>query len=130
MGSPNPTATRITVFSKNKNMSALDFVAPLAELAQNEKVQTKVVEAAKLFSSGTITLNLVPAILSGSLLLLLLVPLAALLLQPQAAGGLYGFPQSYTVPDLYNYPTEYRSDEGFDATEERYRSMKEPGSKL
>merc|ERR1711881_359879 len=76
MGSPNPTATRITVCSKNKNMSALDFVAPLAELAQNEKVQTKVVEAAKLFySSGTITLNLVPAILSGSLLLLLLVPL-------------------------------------------------------
>merc|ERR1711881_640306 len=117
MRSPNPTATRITVCSKNKNMSALDFVAPLAELAQNEKVQTKVVEAAKLFySSGTITLHL--------------VPLAALLLQPQAAGSLYGFPQSYTVPDLYNYATEYRSDEGFDATEERYRSMKEPGSKL
>ena len=47
------------------------FLAPLAELAQNEKVQTKVVEAAKLFyQGGTITLNLVPAILSGSLLLL------------------------------------------------------------
>merc|ERR1712024_331711 len=115
MGSPNPTASRITVCSKNKNMSALDFVAPLAELAQNEKVQTKVVEAAKLFySSGTITLNLVPAILSGSLLLLFLVPLAALLLSPQGAGGLYGFPQSFTVPDLYNYATEYRSDEGFE----------------
>merc|ERR1712115_394205 len=129
MGSNTPAVLGITVL--DKNMSALDFVAPLAELAQNEKVQTKVVEAAKLFyQGGTITLNLVPAILSGSLLLLLLVPLAALLLQPQAAGGLYGFPQSHTVPDLYNYATEYRSDEGFDAAEERYRSMEDPGSKL
>merc|ERR1712154_604816 len=105
MGSPNPTATRITVFSKNKNMSALDFVAPLAELAQNEKVQTKVVEAAKLFySSGTVTINLVPALLSGSILLLLLVPPLAPLLQPKASS--LGYPQSFAVPEPYNYATD------------------------
>ena len=47
------------------------FQPPLVELVQNEKVQTKVVEAAKLFySSGTVTMNLVPAIVGGSLLLL------------------------------------------------------------
>merc|ERR1712083_15233 len=129
MGSHLSTRSRKT-FSQC-SMSTLDFVAPLAELAQNEKVQTKVVEAAKLFySSGTITLNLVPAILSGSLLLFLLVPLAALLLSPQGAGGLYGFPQSFTVPESYNYATEYRPDEGFSDAEERYRSMKDPGTKI
>merc|ERR1712008_74690 len=97
------------------------FIAPLVELVQNEKVQTKVVEAAKLFySSGTVTMNLVPAILGGSLLLLLLVPLFALLLQPQAAGGGYGVRNSYEYP---SYGQGYRSGEDFEDLESKYRSI-------
>ena len=55
----------------DRHINSYSILAPLAELVQNEEVQLKVGEAAKLFySSDTVTLNLAPAILAGSLLLL------------------------------------------------------------
>merc|ERR1711953_1181601 len=64
-------------------MSALSFIAPILDLAQNDFVQSKVEEAAKLFyNNANVTINLVPALVGGGLLLILLVPLLALLFQP------------------------------------------------
>ena len=55
----------------DKHINSYSILASLAELVQNEEVQLKVGEVAKLFySSDTVTLNLAPAILAGSLLLL------------------------------------------------------------
>ena len=55
----------------DKHINSYSILASLAELVQNEEVQLKVGEVAKLFySSDTVTLDLVPAILAGSLLLL------------------------------------------------------------
>lgn len=103
-------------------MAGLAYVSPLIELMQNEFVQSKVEEAAKLFyNSNTVTINLVPALIAGALLLLLLVPLLALLFQPTGAieSG-YGAPDdSYGAPaPAYGAP-EYRSDEGY----EEFRSL-------
>merc|ERR1712203_421150 len=91
-------------------MSALSFIAPILDLAQNDFVQSKVEEAAKLFyNNANVTINLVPALVGGGLLLLLLVPLLALLFQPAEAGASgYGAPApAYGAP-------EYRSDEGYE----------------
>merc|ERR1712066_968484 len=64
-------------------MSALSFIAPILDIAQNDFVQSKVEEAAKLFyNNANVTINLVPALVGGGLLLILLVPLLALLFQP------------------------------------------------
>merc|ERR1712062_309488 len=83
-------------------MSALSFIAPILDLAQNDFVQSKVEEAAKLFyNNANVTINLVPALVGGGLLLLLLIPLLALLFQPAAESSGYGAP-------------EYRSDEGYE----------------
>merc|ERR1711971_769320 len=90
-------------------MSALNFIAPILDLAQNDFVQSKVEEAAKLFyNNANVTINLVPALVGGGLLLLLLVPLLALLFQPAAESSGYGAPAA-----AYGAP-EYRSDEGYE----------------
>merc|ERR1712141_670744 len=65
-------------------MSA-SFLAPLFELAQDEVVKEKALEAAKqFFTNSNITINLLPALIAGALLLLLGLPLIALLFQPAA----------------------------------------------
>ena len=75
-------------------------------------MQSKVEEAAKLFyNNANVTINLVPALVGGGLLLLLLVPLLALLFQPAEAGASgYGAPAAeYGAPaPAYGAP-EYRS---------------------
>ena len=74
-------------------------------------MQSKVEEAAKLFyNNANVTINLVPALVGGGLLLLLLVPLLALLFQPAAESSGYGAPAAeYGAPaPAYGAP-EYRS---------------------
>merc|ERR1711910_44453 len=91
-------------------MSALSFIAPILDLAQNDFVQSKVEEAAKLFyNNANVTINLVPALVGGGLLLLLLVPLLALLFQPAEAGA-----SGYGAPAAEYGAPEYRSDEGYE----------------
>jgi len=103
-------------------MSA-SFLAPLFELAQDEVVKEKALEAAKqFFTNSNITINLLPALIAGALLLLLGLPLIALLFQPAAdtsATG-YGPPaDEYGAPSS-SYGSAYsRSDEGY----EEYRSL-------
>merc|ERR1712212_849303 len=103
-------------------MSA-SFLAPLFELAQDEVVKEKALEAAKqFFTNSNITINLLPALIAGALLLLLGLPLIALLFQPAAdtsATG-YGPPaEEYGAPSS-SYGSAYsRSDEGY----EEYRSL-------
>jgi len=83
---------------------------------QNDFVQSKVEEAAKLFyNNANVTINLVPALVGGGLLLLLLIPLLALLFQPAAESSGYGAPAAeYGAPaPAYGAP-EYRSDEGYE----------------
>merc|ERR1711944_73068 len=112
MGSP-----ALTIIQLSHTMSALSFIAPILDLAQNDFVQSKVEEAAKLFyNNANVTINLVPALVGGGLLLLLLVPLLALLFQPAGAESSgYGAPAAeYGAPaPAYGAP-EYRSDEGYD----------------
>merc|ERR1711877_66827 len=76
---------------------SLKAFAPLIELVQDEFVQSKVEEAAKLFyTSQSVTINLAGIAAAGLLLLLLLVPLLALLFQPSAAPAVstgYGAPE-------------------------------------
>merc|ERR1711892_1406388 len=85
--------------NKADSMSALAAFTPLMELVQNEYVQEKATEAAKLFfTADTVTINLLPALIAGVILLLLLIPLLSLLFQPAETSG-YGAP-------------EYRSDSG------------------
>ena len=90
---------RILSLSKFYSLSA-----PLIELVQDEFVQSKVEEAAKLFyTSQSVTINLAGIAAAGLLLLLLLVPLLALLFQPSAAPAVstgYGPPEpSYGAPE-------------------------------
>merc|ERR1712062_365398 len=98
-------------------MSALSFIAPILDIAQNDFVQSKVEEAAKLFyNNANVTINLVPALVGGGLLLLLLIPLLALLFPPAGAESSgYGAPAAeYGAPaPAYGAP-EYRSDEGYE----------------
>jgi len=97
------------------DMSALAAFSPLVELAQNSDVQEKVTEAARLFfTTDTTTINLLPAMIAGVILLLLLIPLLSLLFQPAAttASG-YGAPsESYGAPEESYGAPEYRSDSG------------------
>ena len=63
------------------------------------------------YNNANVTINLVPALVGGGLLLLLLVPLLALLFQPAEAGASgYGAPAAeYGAPaPAYGAP-EYRS---------------------
>ena len=94
------------------NINWLYFAAPILDIAQNDFVQSKVEEAAKLFyNNANVTINLVPALVGGGLLLLLLIPLLALLFQPAGAESSgYGAPAAeYGAPaPAYGAP-EYRS---------------------
>merc|ERR1712106_1056319 len=59
-------------------MSAMDILSPVMDLVHNAFVQEKVEEVAKLFfTSDSITINLLPGLIAGGLLLLLLIPLLA-----------------------------------------------------
>ena len=94
------------------NINWLYFAAPILDIAQNDFVQSKVEEAAKLFyNNANVTINLVPALVGGGLLLLLLIPLLAPLFQPAGAESSgYGAPAAeYGAPaPAYGAP-EYRS---------------------
>ena len=94
------------------NINWVCFAAPILDIAQNDFVQSKVEEAAKLFyNNANVTINLVPALVGGGLLLLLLIPLLALLFQPAGAESSgYGAPAAeYGAPaPAYGAP-EYRS---------------------
>jgi len=100
---------------------SLSFIAPLLELAQNEKVQSKIEEAAKLFfSSDTVTINLVPVLVGLGLLCLLLVPLFTLLNHTVADTTGYGPPvYGSHYESRYDREPEYRSDESY----EEFRSL-------
>merc|ERR1712012_221277 len=70
----------------------MSFLAPLFDLAQDEVVKEKAVEAAKqFFANSNITINLLPALIAGALLLLLGLPLLALLFQPAADTSATGY---------------------------------------
>jgi|ERR1711892_181872 len=99
--------------NKADSMSALAAFTPLMELVQNEYVQEKATEAAKLFfTADTVTINLLPALIAGVILLLLLIPLLSLLFQPAETSG-YGAPsESYGAPEESYGAPEYRSDSG------------------
>ena len=76
------------------------ITAPLIELARDESVQSKVLDVARqFFSNSNITINLIPALIAGGLLLLLL-PLLFLFLAPaDDAGTGYGAPAAeYGAP--------------------------------
>jgi len=97
----------------------MSFIAPLAELARNDLVQEKLIEAGRIFfSTGDVTINLLPALVAGALLLLLGLPLLALLFQPAAesTGSGYGAPAAeYGAPaPSYGSPSYSRSDEGYE----------------
>jgi len=109
-------------------VSTQSFIAPLLELARDESVQTKVLDVARqFFSNSNITINLLPALITAGLLLLLL-PLLFLFLAPADDGGAsgYGAPAAeYGAPSSsYGAPSSsygYRSDEGYE--EGSYRSL-------
>lgn len=85
----------------------------MLDLAQNEFVQEKVTEAARLaFSNSFISINLLPAIIGTGLILLLAVPLLDLILRPAADESGYGAPAAeYGAPaSEYGAPSShYRS---------------------
>merc|ERR1712210_250560 len=89
--------------------------------------QSKVLDVARqFFSNSNITINLIPALIAGGLLLLLL-PLLFLFLAPaDDAGSGYGAPAAeYGAPSSsYGAPSSsygYRADEGYE--EGSYRSL-------
>merc|ERR1712141_776470 len=107
-------------------MGSLKAIAPLVELVQDEFVQSKVEEAAKLFySSNTVTINLAAVAAAGLLLVLLL----ALLFQPSAApvSTGYGPPEpSYHSPEPeYGAPAHgySRSGEGYEEARSLYNTI-------
>merc|ERR1712212_1283083 len=105
--------------------STQSFIAPLIELARDESVQSKVLDVARqFFSNSNITINLIPALIAGGLLL----PLLFLFLAPADDGGAsgYGAPAAeYGAPSSsYGAPSTsygYRADEGYE--EGSYRSL-------
>jgi hypothetical protein len=109
-------------------VSTQSFIAPLIELARDESVQSKVLDVARqFFSNSNITINLIPALIAGGLLLLLL-PLLFLFLAPaDEAGTGYGAPAAeYGAPSSsYGAPSSsygYRADEGYEEAGS-YRSL-------
>merc|ERR1712014_200364 len=105
-------------------MSLLDT---MLDVAKDETVQQKVVEVARLFyNSPTVTMNLAPAILAISFLMLMSVPLLAFLFQPQSGLG-FGVRQAFSSPGYYgyNYP-EYREEPVFEELDSQFRSLKDP----
>merc|ERR1712088_450087 len=101
-------------------VSTQSFIAPLLELARDESVQSKVLDVARqFFSNSNITINLIPALIAGGLLLLLL-PLLFLFLAPaDDAGTGYGAPAAEYGAPSSSYG--YRADEGYE--EGSYRSL-------
>ena len=96
------------------------ITAPLIELARDESVQSKVLDVARqFFSNSNITINLIPALIAGGLLLLLL-PLLFLFLAPaDDAGSGYGAPAAeYGAPSSsYGAPS---SSYGYRAVSHHY----------
>merc|ERR1712001_502652 len=106
--------------SRHAMVSTQSFIAPLLELARDESVQSKVLDVARqFFSNSNITINLIPALIAGGLLLLLL-PLLFLFLAPaDDAGTGYGAPAAEYGAPSSSYG--YRADEGYE--EGSYRSL-------
>merc|ERR1712106_263646 len=103
-------------------VSTQSFIAPLLELARDESVQSKVLDVARqFFSNSNITINLIPALIAGGLLLLLLLLLFLFLAPAEDAGGSgYGAPAAaYGAPES-SYG--YRADEGYEEAGS-YRSL-------
>merc|ERR1712083_427692 len=106
-------------------VSTQSFIVPLLELARDESVQSKVLDVARqFFSNSNITINLIPALIAGGLLLLLLLFL--FLAPADDAGSGYGAPAAeYGAPSSsYGAPSSsygYRADEGYE--EGSYRSL-------
>merc|ERR1712128_42482 len=108
-------------------MSAMAILSPVMDLVQNAFVQEKVEEAAKLFfTSDSVSINLLPGLIVGALLLLLLIPLLSLLFQPTASEGGYGGysapEESYGAPESGYGAPEYRSGNS-DASWEDFKSL-------
>merc|ERR1712106_1152008 len=110
-------------------MSAMAILSPVMDLVHNAFVQEKVEEVAKLFfTSDTVSINLIPGLIVGALLLLLLIPMLALLFQPAAAaseGGYGGYSapeESYGAPESSYGAPEYRSGKS-DASWEDFKSL-------
>merc|ERR1712001_685571 len=84
--------------SRHAMVSTQSFIGPLLELARDESVQSKVLDVARqFFSNSNITINLIPALIAGGLLLLLL-PLLFLAPADDAGSG-YGAPAAeYGAP--------------------------------
>merc|ERR1712083_1126910 len=103
-------------------VSTQSFIVPLLELARDESVQSKVLDVARqFFSNSNITINLIPALIAGGLLLLL-----PFLAPADDAGSGYGAPAAeYGAPSSsYGAPSSsygYRADEGYE--EGSYRSL-------
>jgi len=114
----------------------MELLGQLMELGQDEAVQEKVMEVARqFFGNSNITVNLLPALIAGGLLLLA-IPLALALFpglfggggSTDATGSGYGAP-SYGAPDAgygapdagYGAPSSGygRQDSGY----EEYRSL-------
>merc|ERR1712014_325252 len=105
----------------------LDFLKPLYELVQNEEVQRKMEETARLYwspdvDSNTVTVNLIPSVIAALIALPLLgVPIFSLLGDSLkgvgVGGGGYGAPSSdYGAPSSgYGAPSHGhgRSDIAF-----------------
>merc|ERR1712106_1273177 len=103
-------------------MSAMDILSPVMDLVHNAFVQEKVEEVAKLFfTSDSITINLLPGLIAGGLLLLLLIPLLALLFQPAAAASEGGY-GGYSAPEESYGAPEYRSGNS-DTSWEDFKSL-------
>merc|ERR1712018_111677 len=119
-----------------ENGGAMALLGQLMELGQDEAVQEKVMEVARqFFGNSNITVNLLPALIAGGLLLLA-IPLALALFpglfggggSTDATGSGYGAP-SYGAPDAgygapdagYGAPSSGygRQDLGYEA----YRSL-------
>merc|ERR1712088_928222 len=85
----------------------LDFLKPVYELVQNEEVQKKLDETARLYwspdvDSNTVTVNLIP-----SVIVLIIAPLGDSLKGVGVGGGGYGAPSSgYGAPSTdYGAPS-------------------------
>merc|ERR1739846_3580 len=104
----------------------LDFLKPIYELVQNEEVQKKLDETARLYwspdvDSNTVTVNMIPSLIVLIIAALVALPLLGVpifsllsdgLKGAGAGGGSYGAPSSgYGAPSSgYGAPSHGRSD--------------------
>merc|ERR1712037_220251 len=98
------------------NGGAMALLGQLMELSKDEAVQEKVIEVARqFFGNSNITVNLLPALIAGALLLLA-IPLLLLFFpgllgggSTDATGSGYGAPSDGYGRQDFGYEGEYRS---------------------